>query len=399
MRFNNVFGYYIEVSKVNLHLVPDSYERKQTLANAERFTTPELKELEAKVLSAEERILELERSLFQELRAYTAGQATRIKTAASVIGYIDVSSALAQVAVENRYVRPRFSDGGEMRIDAGRHPVIEKMTEAEAVRFVPNDLYLDSDREFVGVITGPNMGGKSTYLRQSALALIMAQMGSFVPADAALLPVVDRVFTRIGAADNLARGRSTFMVEMTETAAILSTATSNSFVVLDEIGRGTSTFDGLALAWAVVEYIHERIQAKTLFATHYHELTELADQLSGIRNLHVSVKESGDQILFIRKVEPGPADKSYGIEVARLAALPMQVIERARVILLHHERREHSVSEELSPDDAGSPVQIKLFEPVNQLLADQIRALNLNELRPIEALQILHQLQQELQKR
>jgi len=399
VRFNNVFGYYIEISKVNLHLVPDSYERKQTLANAERFTTPELKELEAKVLSAEERILELERSLFQELRAYTAGQATRIKTAASVIGYIDVSSALAQVAVENRYVRPRFSDGGEMRIDAGRHPVIEKMTEAEAVRFVPNDLYLDSDREFVGVITGPNMGGKSTYLRQSALALIMAQMGSFVPADRALLPVVDRVFTRIGAADNLARGRSTFMVEMTETAAILSTATSNSFVVLDEIGRGTSTFDGLALAWAVVEYIHERIQAKTLFATHYHELTELADQLSGIRNLHVSVKESGDQILFIRKVEPGPADKSYGIEVARLAALPLQVIERARVILLHHERREHSVSEELSPDDAGSPVQIKLFEPVNQLLADQIRALNLNELRPIEALQILHQLQQELQKR
>lgn len=399
VRFNNVFGYYIEVSKVNLHLVPGTYERKQTLANAERFTTPELKELEAKVLSAEERILELERSLFQELRAYTASQAVRIKATASVIGQIDVFSSLAQVAVENRYVRPKFSDSGEMRIDAGRHPVIEKMTEAEAVRFVPNDLHLDSRADFIGVITGPNMGGKSTYLRQSALALILAQMGSFIPADRALLPVVDRVFTRIGAADNLARGRSTFMVEMTETAAILNTATANSFVVLDEIGRGTSTFDGLALAWAVVEYIHDHIRAKTLFATHYHELTELADQLSGVRNLHVSVKESGDQILFIRKVEPGAADKSYGIEVARLAALPLQVIERARVILLHHERREHSVSEELTPDDSGSPIQIKLFEPVNQGLADRIRALNLNELRPIEALQILHELQQELQKR
>jgi DNA mismatch repair protein MutS len=399
VRFNNVFGYYIEVSKVNLHLVPATYERKQTLANAERFTTPELKELEGKVLSAEERILELERSLFHELRTWTASQAARIKLAASVIGHIDVFCSLAQVAVENRYVRPRFSNGSEMRIDAGRHPVIEKMTEAEAVRFVPNDLYLNSETEFLGVITGPNMGGKSTYLRQSALALIMAQMGSFVPADRALLPVVDRVFTRIGAADNLARGRSTFMVEMTEAAAILNTATPNSFVVLDEIGRGTSTFDGLALAWAAVEYIHDHIRAKTLFATHYHELTELAGQLSGVRNLHVSVKESGDQILFIRKVEPGPADKSYGIEVARLAALPLQVIERARVILLHHERREHSVSEELTPDDAGSPIQIKLFEPVNQRLADQIRAVNLNELRPIEALQILHELQQELQKR
>jgi DNA mismatch repair protein MutS len=224
----------------------------------------------------------------------------------------------------------------------------------------------------------------------------MAQLGSFVPAERALLPIVDRVFTRIGAADNLARGRSTFMVEMTETATILNTATSNSFIVLDEIGRGTSTYDGLALAWAVAEYIHDRIRAKTLFATHYHELTDLAAQLSGVRNLHVSVKESGDHILFIRKVEPGPADKSYGIEVARLAALPHEVIERARVVLLHHERRERSVSEELSPDDSGAPVQIKLFEPVNQVLADRIRAINLNEMRPVEALQILHELQQEL---
>jgi DNA mismatch repair protein MutS len=242
------------------------------------------------------------------------------------------------------------------------------------------------------------MGGKSTYLRQAALILILAQMGSFVPADAALLPIVDRVFTRIGAADNLARGRSTFMVEMTEAAVILSTATTNSFIVLDEIGRGTSTYDGLALAWAMVEYIHEEIKTKTLFATHYHELTQLGENLAGIRNLHVAVKESGDSILFIRKVEPGPADRSYGIEVARLAGLPMQVIERARSVLLHHERKEYSLTEELTPGASEAPLQIKLFEPVNQGLADRIRGLDINQLRPVEALQILHDLQDELRR-
>jgi DNA mismatch repair protein MutS len=399
VRFNNVFGYYIEVSRANLHLAPANYERKQTLANAERFTTPELKELEVKVLSAEERILDIERTLFAEIRSYAGGQANRIKAAAAAVAELDVFCALAQVAVENRYVRPQFSGEGEMRVEAGRHPVVEKLADKDAIRFIPNDLYLDSRGEFVAIITGPNMGGKSTYLRQAALILILSQMGSFVPAARALVPIVDRVFTRIGAADNLARGRSTFMVEMTETATILNTATSKSFIVLDEIGRGTSTYDGLALAWAVVEHIHDRIRAKTLFATHYHELTDLAGQLSGVRNLHVSVRESGDRILFIRKVEPGPADKSYGIEVARLAALPLEVIERARVVLLHHERRERSVSEELSPDDSGAPVQIKLFEPVNQVLADRIRAMNLNEMRPIEALQILHELQQELRIR
>ncbi|MGH9626100.1 MAG: MutS-related protein, partial [Bryobacteraceae bacterium] len=263
---------------------------------------------------------------------------------------------------------------------------------------IPNDLYLNSSGEFVAVITGPNMGGKSTYLRQAALILILAQIGSFVPADAALLPVVDRVFTRIGAADNLARGRSTFMVEMTEAAAILNTATPRSFIVLDEIGRGTSTYDGLALAWAVVEHIHDETSAKTLFATHYHELTELAEQLSGVRNLHVAVKESAERILFIRKVEPGSADRSYGIEVARLAGLPPQVIERARSVLLHHEVREHSVHEKLAPSDAETPLQIRLFEPVNQGLADRIRALDIDELRPVEALQILQELQLELLK-
>ncbi|MGA8025608.1 MAG: DNA mismatch repair protein MutS, partial [Bryobacteraceae bacterium] len=399
VRFNNVFGFYIEISKANLPLAPAGYERKQTLANAERFTTPELKDLENKVLAAEDQIRTLETEIFQDVRSFAASYGARIKTAAAVIAQIDVTGALAQVATDNRYRRPRFSDSGEMRIDAGRHPVIEKLMERDAMRFIPNDLYLHASKEYIGVITGPNMGGKSTYLRQAALILILAQVGSFVPAEAALLPVVDRVFTRIGASDNLARGRSTFMVEMTEAAAILNTASNNSFIVLDEIGRGTSTYDGLALAWAMVEYIHERINAKTLFATHYHELTELADQLSGVRNLHVAVKESNDQILFIRKVEPGPADRSYGIEVARLAGLPLQVIERARSVLLHHEVREHSLTEELTPGEANSPLQIRLFEPVNQGLADRIRTLDINELRPVEALQILQDLQQELLKR
>jgi DNA mismatch repair protein MutS len=398
IRFNNVFGYYIEVSKSNLALVPSSYERRQTLANAERFTTPELKELESKVLDAEDKILAIEKEVFAEVRSFAASQAARVKQAAVAVAELDVAAALAHVATENRYNRPRFSESGEMRIEAGRHPVIEKLTQKDAGRFIPNDLYLNSAGQFIAVITGPNMGGKSTYLRQAALILILAQIGSFVPCDFALLPIVDRVYTRIGAADNLARGRSTFMVEMTEAAAILNTASASSFVVLDEIGRGTSTYDGLALAWAIVEYIQSHVRAKTLFATHYHELTELAERFSEIRNLHVLVKEANDQILFIRKVEPGTADRSYGIEVARLAGLPMQVIERARSVLLHHEVREHSVSEKLAPSDAIAPLQIRLFEPMNQGLADRIRGLNINELRPVEALQILQDLQQELLK-
>jgi DNA mismatch repair protein MutS len=281
-----------------------------------------------------------------------------------------------------------------MRVIAGRHPVIEKMCARDATRFIPNDLYFHADSEFIAVITGPNMGGKSTYLRQAALIAILGQAGCYVPADSALLPLIDRVFTRIGAADNLARGRSTFMVEMTETAAILNTATARSLVILDEIGRGTSTYDGLALAWAVLEHIHQKIRCKTLFATHYHELTELAEQLAGVRNLHVSVKEAGDQILFLRRVEPGGADRSYGIEVARLAGLPMQVIQRARAILKLHEKSEVAVSEELS----HAAVQIQLFEPVNYNIAERIRGLNVDELRPIEALQLLSELQQELKR-
>lgn len=397
VRFNNIFGYYIEISKANLHLAPADYERKQTLVGAERFTTPELKVLEAKILEAEERMLALEREIFGELRAFAASLAARVRRSAAAIAQLDVTSTLAQVAAQNRYTRPRFSPSGEMRIIGGRHPAIERLTAREAGRFIPNDLYLTADKEFLAVITGPNMGGKSTYLRQTALIAVLAQMGSFVPADTAVLPIIDRVFTRIGAADNLARGRSTFMVEMTETAVILNTATANSLIVLDEIGRGTSTYDGLALAWAVIEHIHGRIRAKTLFATHYHELTELADQLEGIRNLHVSVKEAGDQVIFLRKVEPGRADRSYGIEVARLAGLPDAVIDRAREILSLHERSEQAVTEELSPRPAA-PVQIRMFEPVGYQIAERIRGVNIDQLRPIEALQILHELQQELKR-
>jgi DNA mismatch repair protein MutS len=397
VRFNNVFGYYIEITKANLHLAPADYERKQTLANAERFTTPELKDYERKVLDAEEKILALEKDLFTEVRRKAAAQAQRIRTSAGAVAELDVTASLAQVAAENRYQRPSFSNDGAMRIMAGRHPVIERLAEQESGRFIPNDLYLNGSTDLIAIITGPNMGGKSTYLRQAALIAILAQTGSFVPADSAHLPIIDRVFTRIGASDNLSRGRSTFMVEMTETAVILNTASARSLIVLDEIGRGTATYDGLALAWSVVEYIHSRTRAKTLFATHYHELTDLAEQLEGVRNLRVSVKESGDHIIFLRKVEPGKADRSYGIEVARLAGLPLAVIERAREVLKLHERTEHVVTGELSKTESG-PLQIQLFEPVGYGIAERIRSLNLDELRPIEALQLLSELQKELKR-
>ena len=309
------------------------------------------------MLDAEEKILSLEKDLFADVRRRAGAEAQRIRATAAAVAELDVTAALAQVAAENRYHRPRFSDTGEMRILAGRHPVIERLSGEEAGRFIPNDLYLNNGSNLIAIITGPNMGGKSTYLRQAALIAILAQMGSYVPAEEAELPLIDRIFTRIGASDNLARGRSTFMVEMTETAAILNTATSRSFIVLDEIGRGTATYDGLALAWAVVEHIHARTRAKTLFATHYHELTELAEQLEGVGNLRVTVKEAGDHIIFLRKVEPGKADRSYGIEVARLAGLPLEVIERAREVLKLHERTEHAVSRgtgESGRDGAGA---------------------------------------------
>src|SRR5579871_4840648 len=353
VKFNSIFGYYIEVSKANLHLVPQDYDRKQTLVNAERFTTPELKEYEAKILDAQEKIVEIERRLFTELRTAIAAEAKRIRQTALALAEVDVLASLAHIAAVHNYCRPTFADNGELEVIEGRHPVIEQQEMAGGTeRFVPNDLYLNSTTHAILLLTGPNMGGKSTYLRQTALIVIMAQMGSFVPARSARLSIVDRVFTRIGASDNLARGRSTFMVEMTETAAILHTATPRSLILLDEVGRGTATYDGLSIAWAAVEYLHAQVRAKTLFATHYFELTELAEQLSGVKNYHVSVKETGGGIVFLRRVEPGAADRSYGIEVAKLAGLPNEVVERAREVLTQHENAEHQLTAQLEGETA-----------------------------------------------
>jgi DNA mismatch repair protein MutS len=400
VKFNSIFGYYIEVSKPNLHLVPNDYERKQTLVGAERFTTPELKEYEAKILDAQEKIVEIERRLFTELRTAIAAEAKRIRQTALALAEVDVLACFAHIAALRNYTRPQFvesKDSSELEIIEGRHPVIEQLEIAGgSERFVPNDLYLNSTTHSVLLLTGPNMGGKSTYLRQTALIVIMAQMGSFVPARSARLSVIDRVFTRIGASDNLARGRSTFMVEMTETAAILHTATPRSLVLLDEVGRGTATYDGLAIAWAAVEYLHARVRAKTLFATHYFELTELADQLSGVKNYHVSVKETGGGIVFLRKVEPGAADRSYGIEVAKLAGLPNEVITRAREVLVEHEFAEQQATAHLSPGATPPAAQLTIFTPLSQPVLDKLREVDLNRLTPLEALNLLAELKKEI---
>ena len=354
IRYNQVFGYYIEISKPNLALVPADYERKQTLVNAERFTSRRAERYERKVLTAEERVLEIERRLYGEIRESIAREAgSGCGASAAAIAQLDVLVNFARIAAARNYTRPEFTETssrakkgarGELMIAGGRHPVIEKLLEERGERFVPNDLYLGDDSPFLLMITGPNMGGKSTYLRQAALISILAQMGSFVPAAQAKLPLLDRIFTRIGASDNLARGRSTFLVEMSEVAAILNTATPASLVLLDEVGRGTATFDGLSIAWAVVESLHGGARPRTLFATHYHELTELEQLLPGVKNVHVSVEEAGSEIVFLRRVEPGSADKSYGIEVARLAGLPSDVIARAREILRRHEQSEEKLT-------------------------------------------------------
>jgi DNA mismatch repair protein MutS len=400
VKFNSIFGYYIEISKSNLHLVPQDYDRKQTLVGAERFTTPELKEYESKILDAQEKIVEIERRLFVELRTAIAAEAKRIRQTALALAEVDVLAVLAQVAALRNYCRPQFvesPEGGELEIIEGRHPVIEQQEMAGGTdRFVPNDLYLNSSTHNILLLTGPNMGGKSTYLRQTALIVILAQMGSFVPARSARLSLVDRVFTRIGASDNLARGRSTFMVEMTETAAILHTATARSLILLDEVGRGTSTYDGLAIAWAAVEYLHSRVQAKTLFATHYFELTELAEQLAGVKNYHVSVKETGSGIAFLRKVEPGAADRSYGIEVAKLAGLPNEVIVRAREVLAEHESAERVATGHLSPGATPPPTQLTIFTPISQPVLEKLREVDLNRLTPLDALNLLAELKKEI---
>jgi DNA mismatch repair protein MutS len=400
IRFNQVFGYYIEISKPNLHLAPADYERKQTLVNAERFTSSELKEYERKILAADERILEIERQLFVDIRSSVAAKAARLRRTASAVAQLDVLAAFAKLAADRGYARPQFDSSGELLIVAGRHPVIEELLRQRGERFVPNDLCFESGRQQLLLITGPNMGGKSTYLRQAALIVLMAQMGSFVPARQAKLPVTDRIFTRIGASDNLARGRSTFLVEMSEVAAILTHATPASLVLLDEVGRGTATFDGLSIAWAVVEHLQKHIRARTLFATHYHELTELAEILPTVKNVHVSVKETPSEIIFLRRVEPGSADKSYGIEVARLAGLPRSVIERAREVLKKHEQSEHELSETLSPgatDSAnGNGNQQVLFTPLDRAVLDKLRDADLDQLAPLDALNLLAQLKKQI---
>jgi DNA mismatch repair protein MutS len=407
VRFNKVFGYFIEVTKTNLHLVPEHYHRKQTIANGERYVTPELKEYESKVLSAQERIESLEIELFQKIRAAVALESPRLKIVARAAALLDVLSSLAETAVSRRFCRPSIDNGGRLRIVAGRHPVVEQTL--DDARFVPNDTEIESGAQAVAVLTGPNMGGKSTYLRQVALIALLAQSGSFVPADKATLGIVDRIFCRVGASDSLAEGQSTFMVEMTETANILHHATTQSLILLDEIGRGTSTFDGLSLAWAVVEHLAAMRGGapRSLFATHYHELTELAVQIDSVLNLRMAVRESGDAVAFLHRVERGASDRSYGIHVARLAGIPLPVVERAREILENIERDEFG--RDGQPRRARKhgalarrAAQASLFESEPRpderaaRVLEQVRRQDPDRLTPIEALGLIAAWRREL---
>jgi DNA mismatch repair protein MutS len=398
VRFNSVFGYYLEVTKANAKAVPADYERKQTLVNAERFTTPELKEYETKILTAQERSGEIERRIFAELRRQLLDAAGRMRETARKVAEIDLLGCFAHLAALRGWVRPQIEASGVLEFVQARHPVVERrLEESGSGRFVPNSVYIDADAgPAVLLITGPNMGGKSTYLRMAALLVVMAQMGCFVPAERMRLGLVDRVYTRIGASDNVARGRSTFMVEMTETAAILNTATNRSLVLLDEMGRGTATYDGLSLAWATVEHLHDRIGARTLFATHYHELTLLAERLERLTNLRVTVKETTGGIVFLHTVEAGPASKSYGIEVAKLAGLPAGVISRAREVLKVHERAETQQVREASPATPQMQMQMTMFTPLSQRIVDRLAEADVDGLTPREALNLLAELQREL---
>ena len=404
VRYNKVFGYYIEVTKANLQAVPEDYIRKQTLVNSERFITPELKEYEERVLGAEARINELEYELFLKVKGEIGQQVTRLQQIGQNLARLDVILSLGELAHERNYRRPEVDSGQIISITAGRHPVIE-VTQKEP--FIPNDTYLDGDEHQILIITGPNMGGKSTYLRQVALICILAQIGSFVPAEAARIGVVDRIFTRVGATDYLTAGQSTFMVEMVETASILNSLTERSLLLLDEVGRGTSTFDGLSLAWAIAEYLHQLdgIRPKTLFATHYHELTELASTFPRIKNYHVAVKEFQDRVIFLRKISPGPSDRSYGLQVARLAGLPPAVIKRAREILFNLEKLE--IDEQGKPRLAYhqinnyQPAQLWLFNEDRELAALQeikqkLLELEPDELTPLQALELLVELKGKL---
>lgn len=402
--FNRVFGYYIEVTKSYFSLVPENYIRKQTLANCERFITPELKEIEDDILGAEEKVIEFEYNIFLDIKTEIAAEVSRIKATASCISEIDVICALAEVADREGYCMPEMTVGDEVEIIDGRHPVVEKMLEQNL--FVPNDTQLDMNENRLSIITGPNMAGKSTYMRQVALIVLMAQIGSFVPAKIAKIGIVDRIFTRVGASDDLASGQSTFMVEMNEVANILSNATSRSLLILDEIGRGTSTFDGLSIAWSVIEFISdkEKLGSRTLFATHYHELTELEGKLTGIKNYCIAVKEKGEDIIFLRKIIRGGADGSYGIQVARLAGVPQPVIERAREILKELEDADIS-KKEIKLRRAKIPLegQMDLFSfgsnsKIKDELFDEIKSLEVSNLTPLDAMNILYKFQQRARK-
>ena len=404
VRYNQVFGYSIEVTKPNLHLVPDRYHRKQTLVNGERFITPELKEFETKVLGAEEAICQLEYRIFEEVRKRISEAAPRLQKAASTIALIDGLGSLAEVADRYDYVRPTVDEGSKIVLRDGRHPVIERMTLQE--RFVPNDTEIDNEECQISIITGPNMAGKSTYLRQVALIILMAQMGGFVPAREARVGLVDRIFTRIGASDNIIMGQSTFMVEMMETARILNQATAKSLVILDEIGRGTSTFDGLSIAWAVVEHLHDHpwLRPKTLFATHYHELTELSLTKERVRNYNVAVSEWNNEIIFLRKIVEGGTNRSYGIQVARLAGIPQQVIDRAKEILLNLERGEFDATGmpkiARTKNAAGKPkpsAQLSLFAQPDPIRSE-LKKIRVDRLTPLEALNLLDDLKKKAEK-
>ncbi len=395
--YNTVFGYYIEVTKPNLHLVPDEYIRKQTTTNAERFITPALKEIEAKILHADELAAELEYQLFCEVRSKVAEEARKVGKIARALAEIDVLSSLAEVAALRGYCRPVVNESEEIRIKNGRHPVVEAYLQE---RFVPNDTYVNCDSDQLLIITGPNMAGKSTYLRQVALITLLAQIGSFVPADEATIGVVDRIFTRVGAHDELASGQSTFMVEMNETANILNNATRRSLIVLDEIGRGTSTYDGLSIAWAVAEEIN-KISARTLFATHYHHLNELEKELRGVKNYRVTVREEKDRIVWLRKIVPGGTDKSYGIEVARLAGIPQSTIERAREILKELESDRTSrglVDGRTKIKVREETLQLTLFSLDKHPVIEELENLDITTMSPIEALNKLYELQKKLSK-
>ena len=413
IKFNKVFGYYLEVTNSFKDLVPDYYTRKQTLTNAERYITPELKEMEDMILGAEDKLVQLEYELFRELREQIAKNVVRIQKTAKALAKIDVFASLALISEQNHYCRPSLNQNGRIDIKNGRHPVVEKMINNDM--FIANDTYLDNQKNRISVITGPNMAGKSTYMRQTALIVLMAQIGCFVPAETADIGIVDRIFTRVGASDDLASGQSTFMVEMTEVANILRNATGNSLLILDEIGRGTSTFDGLSIAWAVVEHISnpKLLGAKTLFATHYHELTELEGKLDNVNNYCIAVKEKGDDIVFLRKIVKGGADKSYGIQVAKLAGVPDSVIERAKEIgeeLGRHDivdfteilsnKKNSATKKKKEHLDEVDLTQMSLFDAVNDNdIIEELKEIDVGNLTPIEALNKLYELQNKIKNR